>query len=79
MPLSDRITKLGIKFLSFGKIPAYYLVVLRYQHDLWGVSATTNNYFGLFTTHSLTNFIFRAAKKFFTLVMCIRQKKKSVT
>ena len=77
MPISDRITNLGIKFLSFGKKPTYYLV-FRYQHNLWGVSATTNNYFGLFATHSLTNFIFRAAKKFFTLVMCIRQKKKSV-
>ena len=77
MPISDRITNLGIKFLSFGKKPTYYLV-FRYQHNLWGVSATTNNYLGLFATHYITIFIFRAAKKFFTLVMCIRQKKKSV-
>jgi hypothetical protein len=74
---ASQVTNLGLKFLSFVKIPTYYLV-LRYQHDFWGVFATTNSYFGLFATHSLTNFIFRAAKKFFMLVMCIPQKKKSV-
>ena len=41
MPLSDRITNLGIKFLSFGKKPTYYLVfrfvgsICNYKYSFW--------------------------------------------
>ena len=50
------VLPLGIKSLSFGKIPTHH-------QDLWGISANVNNILGLFTTHSLTNSNTKGKKK----------------
>ena len=50
------VLPLGMKSLSFGKIPTHH-------QDLWEISANVNNILGLFTTHSLTNSNTKGKKK----------------
>ena len=50
------VLPLGIKPLSFGKIPTYH-------QDLWEISANVSNILRLFTTHSFTNSNFKGKKK----------------